>query len=74
VHGKEKCFYFFILQKKYPKFWLLIHILILFSLLFSLAGILSCEKEKGVGYKSRTNSPPVISSITILPEKPNKLP
>jgi hypothetical protein len=59
-------------KKNYPKFWLLINILILFSLLFSLAGILSCEKEKGVGYQSKSNSPPVIDSVTILPEKPNK--
>jgi hypothetical protein len=69
---KRSASFFSFCKKTYPKFWLLINILILFSLPFSLAGILSCEKEKGVGYKSKSNSPPVISSVSILPEKPYK--
>jgi hypothetical protein len=59
-------------KKEYPRLWLPIKILILLSLLFSLTGILSCGKEKGAEFKSKTNSPPVITSVNILPEKPNK--
>lgn len=49
-----------------------VKILTFLSLFFSLAGILSCGKEKGVDYESKTNSPPVVTSVTILPEKPVK--
>jgi hypothetical protein len=59
-------------KKEYPRLWLPVKILILLSLLFSLIGILSCGKEKGAEFKSKTNSPPVITSVNILPEKPNK--
>jgi Putative Ig domain len=38
--------------------------------LISLVGIISCEGKKTE--TSKSNSPPVISSVTILPEKPNK--
>jgi hypothetical protein len=40
------------------------------SFLFVLLGNLSCEQGKDL--KSKTNSPPVITSVNILPEKPNK--
>jgi hypothetical protein len=40
--------------------------------LISLVGNLSCGKWEGKETKVRTNSPPVISSINILPEKPNR--
>lgn len=43
---------------------------ILLLFLASLVGILSCEGKKTE--TSKTNSPPVISSVTILPEKPNR--
>ncbi len=43
---------------------------ILLLLLISLVGIISCEGKKTE--TSKSNSPPVISSVTILPEKPNK--
>ena len=55
-----------------PRLWLPIKILILLSFLFSLTGILSCGKEKGAEFKSKTNSPPVVTSVNILPERPNK--
>lgn len=43
----------------------------IFSLLVLLASLLSCERQKdNKGPKS--NSPPVITSINILPDKPNK--
>jgi hypothetical protein len=40
------------------------------SFLLVLLGNLSCEQGKDL--KSKTNSPPVITSLNILPEKPNK--
>jgi hypothetical protein len=43
----------------------------IFSLLILLAGLFSCERQK-VNKGSKPNSPPVINSINILPEKPNK--
>ena len=43
---------------------------LLFLLL--LVGNLSCGKREGKEPKVKTNSPPVITSINILPEKPNK--
>jgi hypothetical protein len=46
--------------------------LILFSFLFSPLGILCCGKEKGTERGPKTNSPPVITSINISPEKPTK--
>lgn len=49
-----------------------IKILAFLSLFFSLVGILSCGREKATEPKSKTNSPPVITSVNILPEKPNK--
>ena len=39
-------------------------------LLFSLVGIISCEGKKSETSASKTNSPPVITSVTISPEKP----
>ena len=40
--------------------------------LFILLGNFSCERQKGKEPTSKTNSPPVITSVNILPEKPNK--
>lgn len=47
----------------------------LFSLLLIpplLLGIFSCGSSERVEPKSKTNSPPVIRSVTILPEKPTR--
>lgn len=44
----------------------------LLSLFLSLALISSCGKTERGGPSSKGNSPPVISSATILPEKPTK--
>lgn len=43
---------------------------ILFSILAFLAGNLSCGRKEG--QDSRRNFPPVITSVNILPERPNK--
>jgi hypothetical protein len=59
-------------KMEFPRLWMFIKILTFLSLLFSLTGILSCGKEKGAEFKSKTNSPPVITSVIILPEKPTK--
>ena len=40
--------------------------------LIALVGIISCEGKKSQTSASKTNSPPVIISATILPEKPTK--
>jgi hypothetical protein len=40
--------------------------------LFILLGNFSCERQNKKEPKSETNSPPVITSANILPEKPNK--
>jgi hypothetical protein len=44
----------------------------LLLLVFVLAGNFSCGKEERTEPKSRTNSPPVISSLNISPEKPTE--
>ena len=46
----------------------------LFSLvlLISVVGMISCEGRKSEISTSKTNSPPVIITVTILPEKPTK--
>jgi hypothetical protein len=44
----------------------------LLLLLFVFGGNLSCGKEEKIEPKTRTNSPPVIRSLSILPEKPTK--
>ena len=59
-------------KRQYPRFRLLINILISLSLLFSLIGILCCGKEKGRDQKFKANSPPVITTSNISPEKPTK--
>jgi len=41
-------------------------------LLMTLFGGISCEKEKGTGPASRTNAPPVISAVRIVPENPTQ--
>ena len=50
--------------------WRLIKILTVFLLLF--LGVLACAKGKEAEVKAKTNSPPVITSVSILPEKPTK--
>jgi hypothetical protein len=50
--------------------WRLIKILTVFLLLF--LGVLACAKGKEAEVKAKSNSPPVITSISILPEKPTK--
>lgn len=37
-----------------------------------LFGILSCGEERGSEFKSKPNAVPVITSVSILPDKPNK--
>lgn len=49
-----------------------VRIITFLSLLFPLFINLSCETENRIEFKSKINSPPVITSVTILPEKPNK--
>ena len=46
--------------------------IVLFLLLFVFPGNFSCGKEERTEPKSRTNSPPVISSLNISPEKPTE--
>ena len=47
-------------------------IITLFLLLFVFAGNFSCGKEERTEPQSRTDSPPVISSLNISPEKPTE--
>jgi len=49
--------------------WRVIRVLLVFLLPF---GILACAKGKETEVSSKSNSPPLISSVTILPEKPTK--
>src|SRR5512135_433647 len=44
----------------------LLYLLVLIALL----GMISCESRTGEKSASKRNSPPVITSVTILPEKP----
>ena len=44
--------------------------IICFSLLFSFSGYLACERERLI--ETQTNSPPIITSVNILPENPNE--
>ena len=59
-------------MKGYPLSWSLINSLILLSFLFSSLGILCCGKEEGAKQTSKSNSPPAIISVNLLPEKPTK--
>jgi hypothetical protein len=43
----------------------------LFLFLFLLVVNLSCEKPKKIEPKAKSNSPPVITSVKVLPEQPN---
>jgi len=52
--------------------WPFIKSIALFLFLFSLLVNLSCEKQEKIGAKPKTNSPPVITSVNILPERPNR--
>jgi len=40
--------------------------------LFLFSGILSCEKDSQRSVTSKPNTPPVITSVTLLPENPNQ--
>jgi len=44
----------------------------IFSFFFFLVLILSCEKEREGEFKSKTHSPPMITSANVLPDKPNQ--
>jgi hypothetical protein len=46
-------------------------LLLLYTVLFLLGGILSCQREGQRGVTSKPNSPPIITSVTLLPENPN---
>ena len=46
-------------------------LLFIFSFLFPLVVILSCEKKQAGEFESKSNSPPLINAITILPDTPN---
>jgi hypothetical protein len=47
--------------------------LISWILIGSVTGLLcSCEKSNDLASKSKTNAPPVITAVTILPEKPSQ--
>ena len=50
----------------------MIRILSIFTLSIFLIGGVSCERAKQIESGQKTNSPPVISSIRVLPENPNK--
>ena len=50
----------------------LVKTLTLFFFLLIFISNLSCEKEKGVGPQPKTNAPPVITSVKILPENPDR--
>ena len=54
--------------------WSLLKLITLFLFLFPIVIHLSCEREKGTGAPSKAtgNSPPTITSITVLPERPNR--
>jgi hypothetical protein len=52
--------------------WPFIKSIALFLFLFLLLVNLSCEKQEKIEPKPKTNSPPVITSVSILPEKPNQ--
>ncbi len=53
------------------RLWLFAKIIIgLLSI--SLFGVWSCGQQKGTGSESKTNAPPVITLVKILPEKPHK--
>ena len=54
------------------RLWPSLRILSIFCFLFSLVLILSCEGQREREFKSKTNSPPVITSVNTFPEKPNK--
>jgi len=45
--------------------------LFIFSFLFPLIVILSCEKKQAGEFERRANSPPLIDTINILPDKPD---
>ena len=44
----------------------------IFLLILPLCGILSCEGSDTTVPRSKTNSPPIVTSVQILPEKPTK--
>ena len=52
--------------------WPFIKTTTLFPFLFLLFVNLSCEKQQKIEPKPKTNSPPVITSTNVLPERPNR--
>jgi len=58
-------------KKGHPGLWPAINIIGLLPFVFIFAVICSCGKEKGVDLEFKTNSPPVITSVKILPENPD---
>jgi hypothetical protein len=52
--------------------WSFFKAITLFLLPICLVVNLSCRKQKEIESKSKTNSPPVITSVNIFPEKPTK--
>ena len=50
----------------------LFKILMLFTFIMFLFASSSCKGKKEEAFKPKTNSPPVITAVNILPEKPNK--
>ena len=55
-----------------PRGWPISRSLSIFSFFFLLIVILSCNRQKEAELKSKNNSPPLITSVAILPEKPNR--
>jgi len=54
------------------RLWPSVRTLSIFSFFFFLVSISSCEMQREREFKTKTNSPPVITSINLLPDKPNK--
>ena len=52
--------------------WFDLNLFAPFLLLLPLCGILSCEGSDTTASRSKANSPPVITSVRILPDKPTK--
>jgi hypothetical protein len=57
-----------------PKLWSYLNPIILCLFFLSIGVNLACEKQKGTEPKPgvKTNSPPAIASVKILPERPNR--
>ena len=59
--------------KKECGLWILLKMMIALVSIFSVTGLnISCGKTDKIEPKSKTNSPPVISAVNLLPEKPTR--